>query len=74
MRFTLSYITQNGAEHEIESWTEKHDGQLTQVHIDLSSLAGKSVRFVLSVEPNNNKFDQADGVWFLPAIREALPD
>jgi len=74
VRFTLSYITQNGAEHEIESWIEKYDGQLTQVHIDLSSLAGKSVRFVLTVEPNNNKFDQADGVWFLPAIREALPD
>ncbi|MEX2143161.1 MAG: NBR1-Ig-like domain-containing protein [Anaerolineales bacterium] len=70
VRFTLSYINKNGVEKELGSWEEKNDDDLTQVDIDLSSLADAIVRFVLSVEPLNNNYDQADGIWFLPSIRK----
>lgn len=69
VRFTLSYLTQNGTEHVLDSWDEEFDGQLTPVDIDLSSLDGMRVRFVLIVESNTNVFEQADGIWFLPSIR-----
>jgi hypothetical protein len=38
------------------------------IDVDLSSLAGKKVKFVLTVEPNNNQFGEADALWFDPHI------
>jgi hypothetical protein len=67
VQFTLSYIL-NGNEHQLGSWDEKFDGLSREVEIDLSSLAGKTVKFVLMVEPNNNSYNQANGFWFMPQI------
>ncbi|MCW5874580.1 MAG: hypothetical protein KIS88_08045 [Anaerolineales bacterium] len=67
LQFTFSYIL-NGNETVLGTWNEKLEGLAKDVNIDLSSLAGKTVRFVLKVEPNNSDFAQANGFWFVPRI------
>ena len=47
---------------------EAYDGLVRTLDIDLSSLAGDEVRFVLTVEPNNNNFNKANAFWFVPQI------
>lgn len=68
VQFTLSYIRGNGNEVTLGSWDEKFDGLAKSIDIDLSSLAGDEVRFVLTVEPNNNNFTKANAFWFVPQI------
>jgi len=68
VQFTLSYIKSNGDEVQLGTWDEKFDGLVRTLDIDLSSLAGKDVNFVLMVEPNNNQFTKANAFWFLPQI------
>lgn len=67
LQFTLSYI-RNGSETVLGSWNEKSEGLAKDVNIDLSSLAGQTVRFVLTVKPNNSDYAQANGFWFVPRI------
>ena len=50
------------------SWDEKFDGLVRTLDIDLSSLAGKEVQFVLMVEPNNTNYNKANAFWFVPQI------
>lgn len=66
--FMLSYIKENGNEESLGSWDEKFDGLVRTINIDLSSLAGDTVNFVLTVETGNNFFKQANAFWFQPAI------
>lgn len=68
VQFTLSYIRNNGNEVTLGSWDEAYDGLVRTLDIDLSSLAGDEVRFVLTVEPNNNNFNKANAFWFVPQI------
>ncbi|MEX2143709.1 MAG: NBR1-Ig-like domain-containing protein [Anaerolineales bacterium] len=65
---TLSYIRNNGSEHVLGTWDEKTDNLIRSVDVNLSSLAGQTVRFVLIVEPGNNSFNQANAFWFVPRI------
>ncbi len=66
--FTLSYIRGNGNEVVLGSWDERFDNQARTIDIDLSSLAGDEVRFVLTVETGNNAYKQANAFWFVPQI------
>lgn len=67
LQFTFSYI-RNGTETVLGTWNEKYEGLSKKVDINLSSLAGLSVRFVLSVKPNNTEFSHGNGFWFVPRI------
>lgn len=67
--FTLSYIKPNGDEIKLGSWDEKFDGLVRQINIDLSSLAGKNLNFVLEVEMGNSSFSQANAFWLAPVIK-----
>lgn len=67
LQFTFSYI-RNGSETVLGTWNEKSEGLAKDVNIDLSSLAGQTVRFVLTVKPNNSDYAQANGFWFVPRI------
>lgn len=67
LQFTFSYI-RNGSETMLGTWNEKSEGLAKDVNIDLSSLAGQTVRFVLTVKPNNSDYAQANGFWFVPRI------
>jgi hypothetical protein len=67
VRFQLDYQVDNGALQTLGSWNENLDGNLTTVDIDLSSLAGKNVRFILTVLSNGaSENDRAQ--WLLPRI------
>jgi hypothetical protein len=65
--FRLEYINRNGELKKLGDWSEKYDGFLTTVNLDLSDLAGESVQFVLSVSTNGSSKDD-NAVWFVPHI------
>jgi hypothetical protein len=70
--FRLDYILPNGTSGNLGAWREVRDGQTTIVGVDLSSLAGQNVQFVLRMQ-NNGNASQANGIWFLPSIRYTPP-
>jgi hypothetical protein len=67
VQFTLSYI-KGGNTVQLGTWDEAFEGDTTSIDINLSSLEGDEVRFVLTVEPNNNKYNQANAFWFQPQL------
>lgn len=69
LRFVLLYEDSNGDRHEIEDWTEEFDGNTSLTEIDLSPIAGQTVRFILRVEILNTDYADANGFWLLPAIQ-----
>ena len=67
VRFKLNVKVDGGAEQTLATWHEVQDGTINQVEVDLSSLAGKSVQFILLVEANGSATnDQV--LWFAPRI------
>lgn len=68
VQFTLSYIKPSGVEVQLGTWDEKFDGLVKDIDIDLSSLAGKDLQFVLTVEPNNTNYSKDNAFWFVPVI------
>lgn len=65
--FRLGYRIDGGELQNLGTWTETNDGQAHTLDVDLSSLAGKSVQFVLSASANGPA-DQARALWVLPRI------
>jgi hypothetical protein len=49
-------------------WNEIYDGKTRIVDIDLTSYTGQTVRFLLRLVANSQAA-QANGIWFLPSIR-----
>lgn len=52
-------------------WKETYDGSVTEVVMDLSSLAGNCVMFDLEVESNNLDVEYANALWLNPEIIKA---
>lgn len=67
VKFQLNARIDGAAETTLAEWTETSDGKFTRVDLDLSSLAGKSVVFVLVVKANGPS-DQDRAFWLLPRI------
>ncbi|MFZ5808779.1 MAG: NBR1-Ig-like domain-containing protein [Chloroflexota bacterium] len=67
--FSLDYQEPGKAVKHLGEWTEKLDGNTQIIDIDLSSLSGKSVKFILKVT-NNAKSGKPNAFWFLPSIRK----
>ncbi len=65
--FTLKYSVDRGAALTLGEWSEKADGGLTRVDVDLSSLAGKSVELILVVTANSAS-DGQQAFWLNPKI------
>lgn len=65
--FQLKYKIGNGDVHTLESWDEVYDGNTTQVDIDLTSLAGEKVKFILVVKADGTSRDDA-AFWLVPQI------
>jgi hypothetical protein len=72
VNFTLDYILSNGTIHNLGQWHEVYDGLITTIDIDLSSLAGSPIQFVLTVTAVNNPA-QANAFWFVPSVRQEAP-
>ena len=66
--FYLDYEDADGRIYRLGRWHEVYDGAITKVEIDLSKLAGKSVRFILGVEANIQDTEDAQGFWLYPHI------
>jgi hypothetical protein len=61
MKFELHYIL-DGNKKKLQDWTVTCDGTLTPIDLDLSSLKGKSVQFVLVVRSVGPFLDNF-GIW-----------
>jgi hypothetical protein len=68
LKFYLDYEDEDGRVHRLGEWIEEYDGEITIIDIDLSDLAGQSVRFILGVETLTKNVDSAQGFWFVPRI------
>jgi hypothetical protein len=67
VRFQLDYIVDNGSIQTFAAWNEAYDNNWTKVDIDLTSLAGKNVRFILTVSASGtSNGDRAQ--WLAPRI------
>lgn len=66
--FRVDYLLANGTSGNLGAWREVFDNSTYVINIDLSSLVGQSVQFSLRMQ-NNGNVSQANGIWFLPSIR-----
>ena len=65
--FNLDYRTANGVIRTLDSWREVFDESTTVVSLDLTSLAGSQVGFILNVS-NRGVPEQANAFWLAPRI------
>ncbi len=70
--FYLEYQISGQGIEKLGSWHEVYNGKLTRLVVDLSSLAGNSVQFILSVN-NKGKPYEANTFWLAPTIQTAPP-
>jgi hypothetical protein len=66
--FYLSYEADDGRIYTLEEWIETYDGEVTVIDLNLSDLAGETVRFILGMEVNTRNVEDAQGFWFVPRI------
>ncbi len=65
--FRLKYADSGGI-YSLGSWHEVYEGMHTRIDVDLSSLAGKQVEFILEVDNNGSSYE--DKVfWMTPHIK-----
>ncbi len=70
--FRLDYRS-GGQVRTLASWHEVHEGKYYPVDLDLSSLAGQTVKFILFVSANGGN-NQDNALWFNPhIIRQGTP-
>jgi hypothetical protein len=67
VRFQLNYRADGGALQNLGQWDQTYDGNIQSLDLDLSSLAGKSVEFVLAVLANGPA-SQDWAFWLAPRI------
>ena len=67
VKFALKFISDHGSIQTLGEWNEKLDGSMNHLDIDLSSLAGHSVEFILSVTANTASNGQ-QAFWLHPRI------
>jgi hypothetical protein len=65
--FELQYVTEGEVTRSLARWTEILDGQVSEVQVDLGSLAGQTVPLVLRVEANATP-SQAAAFWLRARI------
>ena len=65
--FRVSYQIRNGAVRTLGQWREVYEGQFYAVNIDLSSLSGQRVKFILTVFTNGNSHEDF-ALWMSPRI------
>lgn len=67
VKFKLNYIVEGESEKTLATWHEVQDGSSNKVNVDLSSLSGKEVQFILIVEANGSPSND-EGLWVAPRI------
>lgn len=72
VKFQLDYQIDNGSIQTLATWHEAYEGMYSIVDVDLSSLAGKNVNFILTVM-SNGASDNDRALWLLPRIEKVVP-
>jgi hypothetical protein len=72
LRFRLDYQVGADPVKNLATWDEKYDNQYYSWNVDLSSLAGKSVVFILKVESLGSP-TQDDSLWSAARITRITP-
>jgi hypothetical protein len=67
VQFKLQYRIGSGETKTLEDWNEDHDGEFQKIDLDLSSLAGKDVKFILTVKEAGD-YDEPGAFWLSPRI------
>jgi hypothetical protein len=67
VRMRLQYRIGDGSIKTLAEWNEKTDGKYRKVEVDLSELAGKKVKFILTVGTRGDYEDDA-AFWLMPRI------
>ena len=67
MIFRLQYQIGNGSVRTLGQWREVYEGQFYPVNIDLSTLNGEKVKFILSVLANGSSHEDF-ALWISPRI------
>ncbi|MFH1185471.1 MAG: NBR1-Ig-like domain-containing protein [Chloroflexota bacterium] len=65
--FSVYYQIGGGSVKSLGHWNEAYEGKFYSIDLDLSSLAGSNVKFILSVS-SNGPFNQDRGLWIGPRI------
>jgi hypothetical protein len=65
--FKLQYQIGGGDIVTLGQWNEVYEGKYTSLNIDLSSLSGNNVKFILQVTANGSP-NQDNALWFAPHI------
>jgi len=67
MIFRLQYQIGNGSVRTLGQWREVYEGQSYPINIDLSTLTGENVKFILSVLANGSSHEDF-ALWLNPRI------
>jgi len=67
LRFELRYRIGTGTVKTLASWREVYEGKMNSISVDLSSLAGEDVTFILRVR-NHITAAENVGLWIQPRI------
>jgi hypothetical protein len=63
----LEYQIGDGEVKTLGKWNETYEGQYTVVDLDLTPLADKKVKLILTVRAGD-EFDQDSGLWLNPTV------
>lgn len=70
VNFVLSYRVVGTSDIVIlKTWSQKYDGKITKINLDLSALDGKTVEFILSTK-SLAATDDNQAFWFSPGITQ----
>jgi hypothetical protein len=67
VRMKLEYRIGDGSIKTLAEWKQKYDGEFRSVEVDLSELAGKKPRFILTVQTRGDYTDDT-AFWLMPRI------
>jgi hypothetical protein len=67
VKFKLQYRIGSGDIKTLEDWSEDNDGEFRRLDLSLSSLAGKNVKFILTVRENGD-FSEPAAFWLAASI------
>ena len=69
--FQLEYQREDGSLSRLGEWQQLQDREASSINIDISELAGESIRFILRVEENGGRSLQGIGYWLDARIERA---
>lgn len=70
LRFELYYKDSGGNVHPMGEWNEIYDKRITLINLDLSSLVGQEVQFILKTISLSENTGSAQGFWLSPRIQQ----